>query len=561
MGARTWLRRLRARVRRWRPAWTVPAAMAVVVLALPVVVVATGLLSPAGETWSHLTGTVLPDYLLNTAVLIPAVGLLAAVLGAGTAWLVETCSFPGRSVFEWALILPLAVPAFVAAYTYAGMFDVTGPMQQVARALIPALEDEFLYLDVMGMGPLVLVFALVLYPYVYLTARASFHGHSSTLLDASRVLGRSHAGTFLRVGLPLARPAVFAGVILVLMEVLNDYGAVVYYGVPTFTSGIFRAWFGLGDLDAALRLSGVLVLIVLLLLVLERVQRGSARFGEPTDGGRPARRHRLEGPWAWAATAACAAPVLLGFLVPVLQLGYWSLRTAPEVLDAGFLGLTLNSFALAAAAAAACVGLGLLVAYAVRLGRSRAGELLSRVAVLGYSIPGAVIAVGVLLLVQWLDGALADLTALTAGAATRVLLSATAASLVYAYAVRFTAIAFSTVEAGFDRVAAGLDEVARTLGASPLEALRRVDLPLLRSTLVAAGTLVFVDVVKELPLTLILRPFDFDTLATTAFQMAMDEQIAESASAALLLIATGTLPVVFLNRLVPGGSGTEDARA
>lgn len=554
------LRRLRARVRRSRPAWGVPAAVAVAVLVAPVIVVAAGLLAPAGDTWSHLAETVLPDYLLNTAVLVPAVGLLAAALGAGTAWLVETCSFPGRSLFEWALILPLAVPAFVAAYTYAGMFDVAGPLQAAARALIPALRDEFLYLDVMGMGPLVLVFALVLYPYVYLTARASFHGHSSAILDASRVLGSSHTGTFLRVGLPLARPAVVAGVALVLMEVLNDYGAVVYYGVPTFTSGIFRAWFGLGDLDAALRLSGLLVLIVLVLLVLERAQRGDARYGESGGGDRPVRRRRLEGGRAWAATAACAAPVLLGFLIPVLQLGYWSLRTAPEVLDAGFVGLTLNSFGLAAAAAALCVALGLLIAYAVRLGRSRAGDLLSRVAVLGYSIPGAVIAVGVLLLVQWVDGTLADLTALAAGATTRVLLSATAASLVYAYAVRFMAIAFSTVDAGFDRVAGIHDDAARTLGAAPLEALRRVDLPLLRTTLVAAGTLVFVDVVKELPLTLILRPFDFDTLATTAFQMAMDEQIAESASAALLLILTGTLPVAFLNRLVPGGSGDGDRR-
>lgn len=556
-----WLGRIRADLRRFRPAWTGPAAAAVVVLALPVVVVGTGLLAPAGDTWSHLAETVLPDYLWNTGVLIAGVGLLAAALGAGTAWLVETCSFPGRGYFEWALILPLAVPAFVAAYTYAGMFDVTGPLQRAVRALVPAFRDEFLYVDVMGTGPLVLVFALVLYPYVYLTARASFHSHSASLLDASRVLGSTHLGTFFRVGLPLARPAVVAGTALVLMEVLNDYGAVIYYGVPTFTTGIFRAWFGLGDLDAALRLSGVLMLVVLAVLVLERVQRGEAGFGELGGGeGRLHRRRRLEGGRAWAATAACAAPVLLGFLVPVLQLGYWSLLTAPRVLDAGFARLAGNSFALAAAAAAICVGLGLLIAYAVRLGRSRPAELLSRVAVLGYAIPGAVIAVGVLLLVERLDGALAGLTALGAGAATRLLLSATAASLVYGYAVRFMAVAFSTVEAGFDRLAARYDDAARLLGAGPAEALRRVDLPLLRSTLVAAGTLVFVDVVKELPLTLILRPFDFDTLATTAFQMAMDEQIPESASAALLLILTGVLPVALLNRLVPGGAAARSDR-
>jgi iron(III) transport system permease protein len=524
---------------------------------IPVGVVAAGLLAPAGESWEHLSSTVLPDYLRNTAILVVAVGALSALIGAGTAWLVETCSFPGRDLFAWGLVLPLAVPAFVAAYTYAGMFDVTGPVQRAVRAVVPALEGEFLYLDVMGTGPMVAVFALVLYPYVYLTARASFHRYSGSLQDASRVLGSSHLGSFLRVGLPLARPAVVAGVALVILEVLNDYGAVAYYGVPTFTTGIFRAWFGMGDLDAALRLSGALVLLVLAVLVAERIQRGDARYDAPPSGDRPVRRHLLEGAAGWAAAGACALPVFLGFGLPVLQLGYWAVRTAPRVVDSSFLRLTGNSFALAAVAALLCLAAGTLVAYAVRLGRGRGRELLSRVAVLGYSIPGAVVAVGVLLLLRSLDDAAGGIPFLPGGTVTRLALSATALALVYGYLVRFMAIAFSTVEAGFDRICARHDEAARTLGAGPLEALWRVDLPLLRGTLVAAGTLVFVDVIKELPLTLILRPFDFDTLATTAFQMASDEQIAESASAALLLIGTGTLPVAFLNRLVPGGTGSD----
>jgi len=549
-----------------RTAWTLPAAGTALLLVLPVAVVAAGLLTPAGETWSHLASTVLPEYLLHTGILVPAVGILAVLLGASTAWLVETCSFPGRDVFSWALILPLAVPAFVAAYTYAGMFDVSGPVQRAVRTLIPGLEDRFLFLDVMGTGPLAVVFALVLYPYVYLAARASFHRYSGALQDASRVLGSSHLESFLRVGLPLARPAVVAGLTLVLLEVLNDYGAVAYYGVPTFTAGIFRAWFGLGDLDAALRLSAVLVLLVLVLLVLERLQRGDARHDAPPGGDRPARRLRLRGARKWGAVTACALPVLLGFAIPTLQLGYWAVRTAPRVVDASFLRLAANSVLLAATTAALCVGIGILVAYAVRLARSRTGELLSRVAVLGYSIPGAVVAVGVLLLLQGLDTLVSGLPALASllpspsqGTVTRLALSATVLALVYGYVVRFMAVAFSTVEAGFDRVCARHDEAARTLGATPLEALRRVDLPLLRGTLVAAATLVSMDVMKELPITLVLRPFDFDTLATRAFQMASDEQIAESASAALLLIAAGTLPVAFLERLVPGGAGEEEA--
>jgi iron(III) transport system permease protein len=542
--------RLLGELRRSRPRWTLSAAAVVLILLLPVAVVLVGLLAPAGETWGHLVSTVLPTYVGNTLILLVAVGASSLLLGVGAAWLVETCSFPGRRFFEWGLILPLAVPAFVAAYTYRGMFDVTGPVQRILRGLVPGLEAEFIQLDVAGMGPVVLIFALVLYPYVYLTARASFARQSASLLEASRLLDGSHLSSFLRIGVPMARPAVAAGVTLVLLEVLNDYGAVIYYGVPTFTTGIFRAWFGLGDLDAALRLSASLVVVVLLVLVLERLQRGGSRFDEPGNGGGPARRRRLDGAGKWAAFLACALPILLGFVVPVLQLSYWAVRSAPGVLDAAFLRLVGNSFALAASVAGVCVALGVLVAYAVRLHRGRLSDLLSRVAVLGYSIPGAVIAVGVLFLVQAMDEAVAGLPGLGSGAVTRIVLSVTVLALVYGYAVRFMAIGFSTIEAGFERVCARQDEAARTLGASPGVTLFRVDLPLLRGTLAAAAILVFVDVVKELPITLVLRPFDFDTLATTAFQMAMDEQIAESASAALLLIGTGALPVAFLNRLI-----------
>jgi iron(III) transport system permease protein len=542
-------------LRRARAGWTASAVASIVLLALPMVVVGLGLFSPSGRTWGHLASTVLPDYLLNTLLLGLGVGGATLVVGVATAWLVETCAFPGRRVFEWALILPLAVPAFVAAYTYSGMFDVAGPLQAAVRGLVPGLEGEFLHLDVMGLGPMVLVFALVLYPYVYLTARASFARQSRTLLEASRMLGCSHAGAFLRVGLPMARPAVAVGVALVLLEVLNDYGAVTYYGVPTFTTGIFRAWFGLGDLDAALRLSASLMAVVLLLLVLERLQRGSARFDAGGGTDRPVRRRRLRGARKWGAWAACGVPVALGFAIPVLQLGYWAVRTGGAVVDGGFLRTAAHSFTLAGGAAAVCVVLGLHLAYAVRLQRSRASVLLSRVAVLGYSVPGAVIAVGVLVLVSWADGAMSGLPGTAPGALSGVLLAGTVLALVYGYAVRFMAIAFSTVESGFDRVCVDQDEAARTLGASPLATLARVDVPLLKGTLAAAAVLVFVDVVKELPLTLILRPFGFDTLATTAFQMAMDEQVAESASAALLLIGTGVLPVAVLDRLVRRGEG------
>lgn len=538
--------------------WTALAVGIVVVLAIPMAVIAVRVFDPAGETWAHLADTVLADYMAHSAMLVAGVGVLALALGVSTAWLVAACEFPGRRIFEWALILPLSVPAYIAAYTYAGMLDVTGPVQRVVRSVVPGMSDAFIHVDIMGIGAVTAIFALVLYPYVYLITRMSFERQSRTALEASQMLGRGPTATFFRVALPLARPAIAAGLTLVLLEVLNDYGAVQYFGVTTFTTGIFRSWLSLGDLDAAVRLSAFLMLFVLVLLGLERAQRGRARYDDSSESYRPIHRFPLHGGRAAAAFAVCALPVLLGFLIPSAQLGYWAARTASRVVDASFLRLVANSFGLAAAAAALCVVVALALAYAVRVARAAWVRALSRVAVLGYSIPGAVIAVGVLIPFAWVDHTIDDVARAGFGLSTGLLLSGTLVALVFAYTVRFMAVALTPVESGFERICGNLDDAARSLGAAPTCALRRVVLPLLRGTLLAAVILVFVDVLKELPLTLILRPFNFDTLATTAFQLAGDEQIAESANAALVIIGTGIIPVVALSRLL---SRTSPGRA
>lgn len=526
------------------------ATLIAAILSIPALVVAVGTFAPAGDTWSHLASTVLPEYLRNSALLVLGVGVLTLVIGVATAWLVVTCEFPGRRVFEWALILPLSVPAYIAAYTYAGMLDVTGPVQRLLRFLVPAWSDRFLFVDVMRFETVVLIFGLVLYPYVYLIARTSFLTQSRTALEASRVLGRGGWSSFFRVALPLSRPALVAGLSLVVMEVLNDYGAVTYYGVSTFTTGIFRSWLALGDLDAAVRLSGMLMAFVFVVLALERLGRGGARVDEGGRVHRPLPRYELRGAGAWAAFAVCFVPLLLGFLVPVAQLGYWAAQTAPRVVNAGFVHLVVNSFLLAVGAAVLCVFLALLLAYAARLSRTLYMSLISRVAVLGYSIPGAVIAVGVLMSLGWLDRSVDGLMRGAFGISTGLLLSGSVVALLFAYAVRFLAVGLLPVEAGFERQCRNLDEASRSLGVPPLATLRRVALPLMRGTLLGAVILVFVDVLKEIPLTLVLRPFNFDTLATKAFQMAMDEQVAESANAALVVIATGIVPIVWLNRLL-----------
>jgi iron(III) transport system permease protein len=538
---------------RWPSSWTLGALLSVILLSLPLAVIAVGLLAPASETWTHVRSTVLSEYAVNSVRLVLGAGVIALALGVTTAWLVAAYEFPGRRFFEWALILPLAVPAYIAAYTYAGIFDVTGPLQRLVRATVPSLADEFLYLDVMNIGMATLIFGFVLYPYVYLVSRASFSRQSATLLEAARTLGHGPMATFRRVALPMARPAMAAGVGLVAMEVLNDYGTVRYYGVQTFTTGIFRSWFGLGDLSSAIRLSAMLMVLVFILLAFERSQRGRAAFtsGRATD--RPLLRTRLRAGHALAAFLACALPFLLGFAVPVAQLGYWAWSTAASVIDLAFARLVINTFLLAAGAALLCVGIALLLTYASRLNPRPWLRQVSRITVLGYSMPGAVVAVGVLVPFAWVDHRVDGVMQATLGIPTGLILSGTLVALLFAYAVRFMAVAFLPVESGFTRLCGRVDDAARSLGATPSCALRKVSLPLLRGTLLGAVILVFVDVLKELPLTLILRPFNFDTLATRAYQLATDEMLAVSANYALVIIVAGMVPVILLNRFIARG--------
>jgi iron(III) transport system permease protein len=519
--------------------WTAAALVLTAVLAVPLLVVAGGALRPAGDSWEHIARTLLPEYVAHTTLLVVAAGGLATVLGVGSAWLVSMCEFPLRGFFRWALVLPLSVPAYMAAYTYAGMLDVTGPVQRWVRAVVPGASDSFLYWNVMRLEVVALIFGFVFYPYVFLLTRALFEQRSGRALEAARMLGRGPWSVFFRVGVPLARPALVAGVALVAMEILNDYGAVTYYGVTTFTTGIFRAWFSLGDLDTAIRLSALLMIAVLAVLGLERWQRGSARYDEG-GAGRPVARYRLHGLAAAGAVTACSVPLVFGFLLPVGQLVAWTVRVAPRVVDWHFLRLASNSFLLALGASVLCVAIAVVIAYAARMDRSPLTRAAGKLVLLGYSIPGAVIAVGVLVAV------LAVARLVEGGGA--LLITGSVVALMFGYVVRFMAVGFLSVEAGFTRVGENYAAASRVLGAPPLRTLFRVELPLLRRALLAAGTLVFIDVLKELPLTLILRPFNFDTLATRAFQLASDEQVAQSAPAALLVIATAAVLVGVLHR-------------
>jgi iron(III) transport system permease protein len=503
-----------------------------------------------GDTWRHLASTVLPEYVTSTLWLCAGVGLGAAAVGVSTAWLVSVHDFPGRRFFEWALVLPLAVPAYVMAYAYTDLLQFVGPVQTWLRAAFGWSAGEYWFPDVRTLGGAVTMFVFVLYPYVYLLTRAAFLEQASGMTEIGRSLGLGPWKVFFRISLPLARPALAAGVALALMETLADYGTVAYFGVQTFTTGIYRAWFSLGDRAASAQLSLALLGFVVLLLMLERLSRGRARFYDTTsrdrrDAGRP-----LAGWKAVGAVGACALPLLVGFAVPAGVLLELAVGEGDAQLGGRFVRLARNSFTLAVATALLAVGVSVLLAYAARVSRSRWPPALNRVVGLGYAVPGSVIAVGVLIPVTRLDHWLADALESSFGVRPGLLLTGGIVALVYAYLVRFLAIALHTVEASLARITPSMDDAARSLGCDAAATLRQGHLPLLRSGLLTAGLLVFVDVMKELPATLVMRPFDFDTLATQAYVLASDERLAEASSSALAIVAVGVLPLVAVSRQI-----------
>ncbi len=517
-------------------------------IALPMLFVVLNLLVPRAETWAHLASTVLPGYVLNTALLSVAVGAGVAVLGVGCAWLTSLCRFPGRAFFAWALVLPIAMPAYVMAYAYTDFLQFSGPLQTALRGWTGWRAGDYWLPEIRSLGGAAFVLASVLYPYVYLLARTAFLEQSGSSFETARVLGMGPWRTFFRVALPLARPAIVAGVALAMMETLADYGTVAYFGVDTFSTGVFRAWFSLGDPVAAAQLGALLLAGVGAILILERALRGRSAFH--TGPRREPAPMRLEGVRALAAVIGCSVPLLAGFVVPLVLLLRLALQEAEPGSAARFATLAWNSFTLAGVAAVLCVAFALVIAYAARLRPGPVAAASSRVAGLGYAIPGVVIAVGVMAPVTQLDRWLSSWLAGQFGSAPKLWLSGTIIVLVYAYLVRFMSIALQTVEAGLAKIKPSLDDAARSLGMPPGEVLARVHAPILSRSLFTAALLVFVDVMKELPATLAIRPFNFDTLAVQTYNLAKDERLAEASVAALAILVVGLVPVLVLARSI-----------
>lgn len=535
-----------------RPLVLLPILVGMLV-ALPVLSVGANFFAgQTGDTWSHLRETVLVDYLGNSLWLALGVGIGVASVGTVTAWLTAMTEFPGRRILDWALLLPLAMPAYVLAYVYTDLLQFAGPLQTSLRDAFGWRRGDYWFPEIRSLGGAVLMFIFVLYPYVYLLVRTAFVERGSATFEAARSLGYSPWAAFIRISLPLARPAMVAGVALVLMEALADYGTVAYFAVPTFTTGIYHAWFSLGDRTAAAQLAGSLLVLVFLLLAVERIGRGRARFHD--TGRRHGERLTLSGFAAWSAVAGCLLPLLVGFLLPAGRLLMLALEEGDGGYGLRYGVLAANSFLVASISAVLAVLLAILLAYGQRLSSRGFAmwvvQLVHRIVGLGYAVPGAVIAVGVLIPVSRLDHILAGFWLHAFGEHPGLLLTGSIAALIYAYLARFLSIALQTVDAGLARITPNMDAAAQSLGCGPAETLHRVHVPLLRGSLFSAGLLVFVDVMKELPATLVMRPFNFDTLATRTYTLAADERLAEASTVALAIVVVGLLPVYLLARQV-----------
>ncbi len=530
---------------RGQTVFTVGLAM---LMAFPLVYVLFAVLQPVTASWAHIQDTLLLQYILNTAGLAVGVGLGSLIIGASCAWLVTMCDFPGRRVFQWSLFLPLAVPAYVLAYTYTDLLQFAGPVQSFLRDTFDWGRGDYYFPRIHSLGGAIFVLTFALYPYVYMLARAAFMEQSICVIEVSRSLGCSPLRVFWSVALPLARPALIGGLALVLMETLGDFGAVAYFSVKTFTTGIFHAWRDLGDIQAALKLAAILAIFVMMALYLERLSRRSARYHHTSGRYRPLPNYELKGQAKIGAILACSIPVFIGFALPGGKLLWWALGHTPD-LD-GFGSLVADSLTVATITSVLAVLVATLLAYAARLNTGRLVQTATRFAVMGYAVPGLILAIGIVVPFTFVENSLDAWMRASFGISTGLFLSGTLVALIFAYLVRFLSVSFNAIEASLGKVTPSFDAASRTLGTSMTGTLGRVQLPLMSGSLLTAGLLVFVDVLKELPATYVLRPFNFNTLAVRTFELASDEQLVAASVPALTIVLVGLIPIIMMSRAI-----------
>ena len=539
-----------ARILRTEQTWPKTSVLLSLFVLLPV----TGLLWAAIGTdeniWQHLLDSVLPNYIVNSLILMTGVCLGVTLVGTCTAWLIANCRFPGHKVFGWMLILPLAMPAYVMAYVYTDFLEYSGPLQTALRLIFSwENSNEYWFPEIRSHGGAIVLLSLVLYPYVYALARAAFSAQALSLLEAGRILGHGPMKVFFSVSLPLARPAIVVGVTLASMETLSDFGTVDYFAVRTLTTGIFDVWFGMENQSGAAQIALVLLTFIILLVWLERTSRKKQRVNANSRINSTLRLE-LKGWRSALAIICCGLPILFGFLLPAIILAIYSSYSFDLFKYADYLAYTGNTLFLATGSAVLCMMLGIFIGYSQRLSSHWSVKLATRISTIGYAIPGAALAIGLIISFGAMNKIIIPLSEHFSLSAQSFFLSGGVVALFFAYTIRFLAISVGSVESGLEKITPNMDMASRTLGSGPFSTLCRIHIPLLRPALIAGSILVFVDTMKELPATLILRPFNFETLATFVYQYASDELLAECAPAALTIVLAGILPVILLNAAI-----------
>lgn len=543
-----------------QPGWAAAAYIIATMVLMPVAAIVVLALTASNGDWPHILSTVLPSTAATTAVLVAGTGAIALVTGTAAAWLVTMYRFPGRALLDRLLVLPLAIPTYIVATCYVDLLAYGGPVQSAVRSVGGfQTPRDYWFPEVRSTGGAMLLMAAVLYPYVYLTARASFVQQSMCVLEVARTLGQTANGAFFRIALPLARPALAAGVALVVMETLNDLGAVQSLGVETLSVSIYVTWLQRSNLAGATQIALLGLAAVVLLLIAERLARGDSRFHHTTGRYRAIPFQDLEGWRGYAALMLCLLPVIIGFIVPVVVLIRHAWAHSGELVSGEFLAAAGNSLMVSSVVALVAVLLSLVLAYASRIAGRGAVPYAVRLSGLGYALPGTVLAIGVLIplaaIDNWVDSEARELF----GTSTGLVLSGSIFAIAFALTARFLSVALGNVEAGLQKVSPNLDAAARTLGETTFSAMKRVHIPMLLPVMGAAGLLVFVDAMKELPATLLLRPFNFETLATQVYGLTALEQFERAAPGALAIVLTGLVPVLLLHRTVAGrrpGSGS-----
>lgn len=528
--------------------WTIGAILIIILLFIPNISIVTGIFSPASENWTHIKEYMLLDYIKSSLTLVLFTALFTIIIGLSLAWLIAQYDFPLRNFMKWALILPLSIPPFIGAYTYHGIVNYTGVIQKTLRNQFETNPNPAFF-DIMNVPGAIFIYTIFLYPYVYMITRIFLSHQSASLIESARTLGKGPWAVFLKVVVPISRVSIIGGVSLVILEVLNDYGVVKYFGIQTFSTAIFQTWFGLGDLDSSIKLAASLMGIVIFILMVERLLRGGKQYSYSTTKVRPLPLVKLKGKSAAFATMYTLTIFSIAFLIPIIQLVDWVVLTFGKVPMDEVLVYTKNSVSVAALSATLIIVFSLIIGNFSRFVHHKFAKVLPKLTILGYSIPGAVIAVAVVTTFIALDRFFAP-GYRWFGMDADLVLSVSLFMLISAYVIRFFAIGYNSIEAGFDKIGTDFHDASRMLGVSRLRTFFKIDVPMMKGAIISGFVLVFVDILKEIPLTLILRPFNYDTLATKAFQYASDEKIMEASQASLLIVGVSAVAIIVFHMLL-----------